>query len=305
MGALVRYYRAKDERQTIVLAERMSQTKSPLTEEELLETLKDPRFNVRFEAVISIARMDASPHLVDALCRIVDGTEVSLSVVAAWALGRLGDARALPTLRRGLDSHYRSVQAHCARALGTIGDRESIPLLHERLREETDKGLRMAYAAALGSLHAGECLGTLCDALRQTENEGARMELALALGRIAGREDQFIKLLRSLRQDRGSATSQAVDGLKRRLKRHGDAALLALAEQCTNAFAREHFDEGIALLVQIIRAAPPALYTHDGRALLEECAARLAEFGDSRDEYLVLALHTLIVTAQETTHKPA
>ncbi len=302
MGALVRYYRARDERQTIVLAERMSQTKSPLTEEELLEALKDPRFNVRFEAVISIARMDASPQLVDALCRILDGTELSLSVVAAWALGRLGDARALPTLRRGLDSNYRSIQAHCARALGTLGDRDSIPRLHERLRRETDKGLRMAYAAALGSLRAEEALPALCEVLRQTENEGARLELALALGRIVGREDQFIRLLRSLRQDRGSATSQAVDGLRRRIKRHGDAELLALAEQCANAFAREHFDDGIGLLVQIARAGR---HSTAGRPLLDECAARLEEFGDTRSEYLLLTLHTLLVVAQEPAVKPA
>jgi HEAT repeat protein len=97
---MVRYYRARDERTTVVMTERMGQTKSRLTVDELLEALKDPRFNVRFEGIISIARMDSDPRLIEALCTILDGTELSLSTVSAWALGRIGDESALPSLRK-------------------------------------------------------------------------------------------------------------------------------------------------------------------------------------------------------------
>lgn len=87
LESLFRYYRARDERQTIAMTERMGQTKSPLTVDELLEALRDPRFNVRFEAIISIAHMNPDARLVEALCDLIDeGTELSLSVVAAWSL---------------------------------------------------------------------------------------------------------------------------------------------------------------------------------------------------------------------------
>ncbi len=115
---MVRFYRARDERSMVVMTERLGLTHSPLTVDELLEALTDPRFNVRYEAIISIARMPPQPRLTKALTDVLEGTELSLSNVTAWALGRIGDSSAIPALRSGLDSNYRSVQAHCARALG-------------------------------------------------------------------------------------------------------------------------------------------------------------------------------------------
>ena len=181
------------------MTERMGQTKSPLTVDELLEALRDPRFNVRVEAVITIARMNSDPRLIEALCKLVDGTELSLSTIAAWALGRMGDESALPMLRKGLNSDYRSIRAHCARALGTLGDTYITPMLLERLQSETDKGLRVAYASALGQLRSPEAIDTLFSILDSTENEGARLELALSLARMTGHEQPFVRLLRHSR----------------------------------------------------------------------------------------------------------
>lgn len=291
LESLVRYYRARDERETVVMTERMGQTKSPLTVDELLDSLKDPRFNVRFEAIISIARMDSDPRLVEALCNILEGTEISLSVIAAWALGRMGDERATLTLRHGLDSPYRSIQAHCARSLGTLRDTSVAPLLLERLKAETDKGLRIAYSSALGNLKAIPAVGTLLDHLYTTENEGARLEISLALARIVSGEHHFIRLLRNIRQDKGTAASQALTALKRRF--HVSDELVTLIDQCADTFAREQFDEAARLLAALIRQFPPELHTDYANAILAECAKRFEETGSSRGEYLLLALHTL------------
>lgn len=290
LESMIRYYRAKDERAAVVSTERMGHTNSPLTVDEMLEALKDPRFNVRFEAIISIARMNSDPRLVKALCKILDGTELSLSVIAAWALGRMGNEYALPTLRSGLNSTYKSIQAHCARSLGTLGDKASIPVLHERLKVETDKGLRIAYASALGNLHAEEALDRLFEVLHSTKNEGARMELALAVARVIGGEQHFVRLLRQMRQDKGTTAAQVLMAWKRRA--HAEGSLAELSSEMVNAFAADHFTEGTALLSQVIgqmangdHAAP--------EKILHECAARFDEFGADRHEYLLLALHTL------------
>ncbi|MDQ7035952.1 MAG: MFS transporter [Anaerolineae bacterium] len=56
--SMFRYYRTKDEHEAIVVTERLGQAHSLLTIDELLESLQDPRFFVRFEAVVSIARSD-------------------------------------------------------------------------------------------------------------------------------------------------------------------------------------------------------------------------------------------------------
>jgi MFS family permease len=293
LESVFRYYRAKDERATVVMTERMGQTKSPLTVEELLEALKDPRFNVRFEAIISIARMDSDPRLVEALSSIVDGTELSLSVIAAWALGRLGDAQALPTLRRGLDSDYRSIRAHCARAIGTLGDMSLAPVLIERLQDETDKGLRIAYSSALGNLKSIAAIPTLLHVLETTENEGARLELALAVARVIGHEHSFIRLLRSMRQDKGTAASQAITAIRKHLGGAVPAEAQPIIQQCADSFAREDFGPGVSLLVQFIHLLPTSTYGPDRWAVINGCVERLAECGTNRQEYLLLTLHTL------------
>ncbi|HEX2908801.1 MAG TPA: MFS transporter [Phototrophicaceae bacterium] len=296
LESMFRYYRARDERATVAMTERMGHTKSPLTVDELLEALKDPRFNVRFEAVISIARMDSDPRLVTALCQILDGTELSLSVIAAWALGRIGDEQAIVSLRHGLDSPYRSIQAHCIRALGTLGDTEIAPRLLEQLQSETDKGLRIAYASALGNLHAEAAIPTLLAVLKNTENEGARLELALALARIVGDEQHFIRLLRQIRQEKGTSISQALNVIQRRLELEVPE-IRAVLQTCEDTFAREDLTSGVKLLSDLLRGLPPETHTSGGQTILAECAARLDECGATQIEYILLALHTLEVAA--------
>ncbi|HXF61312.1 MAG TPA: MFS transporter [Caldilineaceae bacterium] len=308
MSSMIRYHLARDEHSAVLMTERLGQAKSPLTVEELLEALEDPRFNVRFEAIISIARMPPDPRLRQALVSILEGSELALTVVAAWALGRMGDEQAIEPLRRALDSSYRSVRAHSARALGALRDREITPVLLARLQEETDKGLQMAYASALGNIHAAEATPQLLALLAQTENPGARLELALSLARIVGEEHHFIHLLRQMRADPGTALSQALAAWRRRLdKRRNKGEVERLALACEETLARGDLDGGSRLLVQVLRCLPPPagastgiispVKTMDTEAaaalILAECARRLEESGAAQIEYVLLALHTL------------
>ena len=293
---MVRYYRARDERSAVVLTEKMGQAKSPLTVDEMLEAMADPRFNVRLEAIISVARMKPHPRLSEALVNTLHGTELALSALAAWALGRMGDDSAVPALREGLNSPYRSIQGQCARALATLDDQESAPLLHERLQQETDKGLQMAYAAALGNLRATEAIDTIFGLMRQTENEGARMELALSLARMMGEEHHFIRLLRQIRNDTGTAAAQELTQVRNRLARSVSVQTRASLTECADMFAREALADGAVLLVQMIRGLPPAAYFDTlAMKLLHGCADGLETYGTARREYLVLALHVLHV----------
>ena len=284
MGSLIGYHRAKSERATVSMTERLGQAKSPLAAEELLEALADPRFFVRFEAIVSIARGGADPHLTDALVEVLGGKEPALSVIAAWALGRMGDERALAPLRAGLHAPYRSVQAHCARALGTLGDAESLPILLERIRTETDVGLRIAYAAALGKLEGTEAAGEILSHLRERQDKSARRELALALARLVGEEHHFIQLLRHAETDLGTTAAQAISDLD-----GGDGPF----QECADAFAREELEEGAALLARVISQIPSGGFDSICSVVLRDCALRMDEFGASRVEYVVLALHAL------------
>lgn len=297
--SLIRYRRARDERAIISAAERLGQTRSPLTVEELLELLADPRFNVRFEAIVSIARRESDPRLLGALSQILGGDEPALSVIAAWALGRIGDPRALEPLRQSLDAPYRSVQAHSARALSTLGDTTVVPLLLERLSRETDPGLRTAYASALGELKAASALDQLLTLLHTAKEKRARIELALTLARLVGNEHHFIQLWRQMRQDPGTTAAQAVTSMKKQLSQLGEdrQELNATLDACADALAREDLTQGAALVSRVIRLV--SLENMDAAAaeILRHSAARLDEWGARRSEYLLLALHILHVSA--------
>jgi MFS family permease len=295
-GSLIGFHRAKDERATISMTERLGQTQSPLTVEELLEALADPRFYVRFEAIVSIARMKPDDRLIEALVEILDGNEPALSVIAAWALGRIGDEQAVGPLRQGLDARYRSVQAHCVRSLATLGDMGVVPVLLERLgADDADAGLQMAYASALGQLQVQEATDRLLVLLRHAQEQNARMELALALARIVGDEQYFIQLLRQARTEIGTATSQAVIALKKTLSdcHMDDGDLMAIVDRCAEDLAQEDLESGVALISQIIRLLPVDELGRVHRVALQDFAERLDEFGVRRTEYVVLALHTI------------
>lgn len=293
--SLVRYHLAKGEHATVSTTERLGRAGSPLTTEELLEALSDPRFNVRFEAIISIARMDPEDRLIETLAELLQGREPAFSVMAAWALGRIGDRQAIKPLRQALYSDYRSVKVHSARSLGTLGDTESIPLLLECLANEVDCGLRMAYASTLGQLRAKEATDSLLTLLRTRQGKHSRMEVALALARIVGDEPHFIRLLRHVRVEPGTAASQAITSLKERIDERlgGNGDLETAMDSCAEALARGELETGAALMRRVICLLPRESFGEPCTIILRDCAERLDEFGATRMEYLLLALHVV------------
>ena len=303
MASLIRFHRARGERATVSMTERLGRTESPLTVEELLAALNDPRFAVRFEAVVSIARRGSDERLTDALTNVLCCSEPALSTVAAWALGRIGDQRAIDPLREGLNAEYRSVRAHCARALGTIGDAGIKPLLIERLETESDPGLQLAYSSALGKLRAIEALPILLRYLRTTplEDESPRKEFALALARILGAEHQFISLLREIELDPGTPTSQAMAEVRRELTDlpQVSAELLAATERCEEALAREDLQQGVEFLIEVLQLIPLQQFGEPFSSILVDCAQRLDEFGEQRMEYVVLSILALRPAASD------
>src|SRR5690606_368255 len=118
-------------------------------------------------------------RLVDALTRVLASKSPALAVVAAWALGRIGDARGVAALREGLHSPYRSIQAHCVRALGTLGETDISNLLLERMAQEPDEGLRVAYAYALGKLAVADSVRPMLTLLRDCTDDSTSGEVAL------------------------------------------------------------------------------------------------------------------------------
>jgi len=295
-SSLIRFHLAKSETDRAASAERMGRARNPLGIEELIQALADPSFNVRYEAIVSIAHMRPHPKLLDALLGVLASEQADLSINAAWALGKLGDKNAVVPLREMLLSEYPLLRARSARALAMLGDNDSESLLLQGLAEETDHGVRMAYAAALGQLRSTEALPTLLSYLRELSDKTFASELALAIGRIAGREHRYIRLWRDLHYDLPTHAAQAVLSIRKDLTQHrGRYAWLSdLFNECAHSFAKNNTDQAIKHLIEIAQKLEKGSFSETSAAIIIECIAQLTEFGLARKEYLVLILHTLI-----------
>lgn len=290
---LVRFHRGEDEHHAVLTTEQMGQTKSPLTVEELLGSLADPRFHVRFEAIVSIARTRPDPRFVDALAKVLSGNAPALGVLAAWALGRIRDERALDVLRSSLTSNYKSVQAHSVRALGRLNDRASVPVLLQRLEQEDDPGLQLAFASALGSLGAVEAASKICCILDASSDETDRLELALALGKLVGKEESCIRLWRRLRDEPYSGAAQTVSAIKKRLPKPKQHRKIAdLLDQSADAFAHDDGECGRYYLCAAAEIWSQNTLGHQ-KIILDYALNALRAHGHLRPELLLLLLHTL------------
>ena len=296
LQSIIRHAASGEERKRIESTRSLGDARSPLGVEELVDALGDPSFNVRFEAVVSIARTRTHPKLVKALRETLSGDEPDLSIAAVWALGRMGGPEAIPVLREAFFSGYPLLRARSARALAMLGDTTIIPRLRELFNEEADVGLRLAYASALGGLRDAGGLDAGFAFLLGLESERSRMEMALALGRTVGGERRFVRLWRQSRSDPGTALAQAVTRLRRGAQRVRPAPApkrIVSLNICADAFGRENMAEGARRFTE---AVPPD-WVADPRdpasRLLTECLARLRQFGADRREYLLLGVHAL------------
>ena len=291
--SLIRYRVAKNEDARISVTERMAEAASPLNVEELLESLSDPSFNVRYQAIIAIARRHPEPRLTDALIEILQSNEPDLSITAASTLGRIGDPRAIPALRQALHSDYPLLRARSARALASLADTETIPLILESLRRQSEEGERLAYASALGALRCRNAVPEIFAFLHNVHSRTGRSELALTIACAFHAEEYFISLWREANTEPGTAVSRRLAVLAKRLAKlylQPDPSLLQLLEQCRNTFAAHDLNHGARLLAQLLSQLPAEQTAPPSRHLLAACAEQLRQSGPDRIEYILLAL---------------
>lgn len=296
MTSLVKYYNAPDEHTTVRTTERLGQAGSTLAVHEILEALRDPRFNVRFEAIQAAARMKPNAQLTEALATILTSKHPALGVMAAWALGRIGDPNAISPLREGMASPYRSIQAHCIRALGTLKDKRSIPVIIARMDKETDDGLLLAYASALGNMRASKASFKLLALLHDSDDTEMRWEAVLALARIVGDERQFIQLWRSSRVEMGTTIAQQLSKLKKNLAQlyPYEPELRQSFANAIDTFARDELEQGARILGEFLQTMPLDSCEYVATTVAEACAEQLRNREEFRDDYLLLAIHTLM-----------
>jgi hypothetical protein len=293
---MIRFYYARQEADVVTATQRLGMTRSPLTVEELIDSLNDPRFYVRFEAMVSITRHSTNDRLIEALIEVMEGPDPALSVIAAWALGRMGNLKAIPALQNAFyHSKYRSVRAHAARALGTLGDIESIASLMKEARSNPDLGLRVACASSLGKLQVSEATPDLLQILYMDNYPQSRREMGLSLARLLDAERKYIELTRKLDEDPGTSLAQEMESLRSSLSKHfwENDDMISSFLQAREQFALGNLAMGFSHLVEAIRLFPPEQLEPHCQQILTECSLRIREFGQDRLEYPILSVIVL------------
>jgi HEAT repeat protein len=301
ISSVIRFYYAREESDVLRATQRLGMTRSPLTVEELIYSLNDPRFYVRFEAMVSITRHSADDRLIQALIEVMEGPDPALSVIAAWALGRVGSVTPIPALQKAFHhAKYRSVRAHAARALGTLGDQESISALMRQVQSNPDLGLKVACASSLGKLKVKEATPDLLYILYIDSYPQSRREMGLSLARLLDAESKYIALTRKLDEDPGTSLAQEMDALRSILsKRYVENPTLASKIiEARDQFALGNLEVGFAQLsdtLELLLAEPVELHH---KQILRECSLRIREFGKDRLEYPILSVIVLAVSAK-------
>jgi HEAT repeat protein len=125
-------------------------------------------------------------RFVGELLGLLHSADPSIRAASATALGVIGDARIIPSLRSASEDPDSSVAAAAAVARARLGDasapQEACERLSEQLREG-DSEQRALAARALGALGLHDAYGPLVDALKDREAE-VRRDAAYALGRL-------------------------------------------------------------------------------------------------------------------------
>jgi HEAT repeat protein len=117
----------------------------------LIKALSYKDSDVRFAAAFAVGRI-GDPRAIPPLTTALNDENLNVREAAAIALGEIGDPQAIPALITALNDKDSNVRRLAVRALGEIGDPQAIPPLITALNDQ-NQDVRKAAAGALDTLH--------------------------------------------------------------------------------------------------------------------------------------------------------
>lgn len=153
---------------------------------DLCELLKDPDKNVKISAADSLGRLHNS-NAVRALAAAVDDPDVR--TIAVQSLGQIGNSWGTPAVLKALQlkdgEDRQTTRALAAQALGKLVDLRAVKPLIAALKDE-DEIVRQWSADSLGLIGDRRAVGPLIEVLKEKDvkNEQVRLMAARSLGRI-------------------------------------------------------------------------------------------------------------------------
>jgi HEAT repeat protein len=146
----------------------------------LINALRDADADVRSQVAEMLGELK-DEVATDALTDALNDDRWSVRRNAAWALGEIGSARAIPYLIRAFSKTWEGIDAYCAEALVKIGRPAVMPLL--QVIEDSNSNARYWSIEALGEVGDTRAVEPLI-ALLTDKDVIIRYSAAKALGAI-------------------------------------------------------------------------------------------------------------------------
>lgn len=140
---------------------------------------------VRAEAARCLGQM-RSAKAQDALLKTLKDPVLEVRLLAAWALGRIGDPQTIAPTLESLASASRLAGLRLSSTVFELGERAVEPLL--RVARHEDPAVRLLVVHLLGELKREQALPVLLEACRSEKSKGVRIAAYKALGTLGLRQ---------------------------------------------------------------------------------------------------------------------
>lgn len=157
--------------------------------------------------------------------RLRDDADPSVRGMSAWALGEIGDARALPALTAALSDRDPHVREMAVLALGALGDRRAVAALAPLAADSFD-GVRSVLTRALQNIGGDEAAAVLARIVLTDRDEHTRSMAVWSVRMMAG-GDKLATLTALLADSSASMRRMAAHNLGEL----GDARAVPMLEQ--------------------------------------------------------------------------
>lgn len=193
---------SQDERESLRLMERLKHIKSNISENLLQEFLQSPRFYVRTRAMNAIREINFSEKTGDLLINELERGEYTTGYLAAEVLGEHDVRKAIPQLRKALDSDDIFLQGKALVALVRLADEASYQKIIDIFKQTQNPRLIIHGGHALVLMQKSELALIILEKI--VENNlptNVFEELLFCLCEVCGVGENFYQLFRTYQEN--------------------------------------------------------------------------------------------------------
>ncbi len=222
----------------------IADSQSGVPVEDLLQKLRSPRFQVRYNALRALEQLPISDGVVKALISEVKNHEYTTAYVAARIIGDKKIQQGKRALRAALSSEDYLLRAKAIMSLAQIEDRESMGQIRKIFRKSDNPMVKIHCAYAMDIYKSMDAIPALIADLKgENHHPFVRDEIILSMSGILGMDEWFYPLYNTFLEKAGDAVADLADwaeehGADKRMGKGDFSATLSSLQRDRTVFSR-------------------------------------------------------------------